>query len=53
MTEPLEEEVNRFLRSQVVVRFDYQVFELGYSALQNWSSVLNLTQELERVQICS
>ena len=30
MAEPFKEEVNCFLRRQVIVRFDYQVLELGY-----------------------
>ena len=36
MAEPLEEEVNRSLRRQVVVCFDYQVFEFGYVPVDFW-----------------
>ena len=36
MAEPFKEEVNCFLRRQIVVRFDYQVLELGYVSVDFW-----------------
>ena len=36
MAEPFKEEVNCFLRRQVVVHFDYQVLELGYVSIDFW-----------------
>ena len=44
VAEPFEEEVDRFLRGQVIVHFDYQVLGFGYVAIDIWVSELQLVK---------